>query len=113
MNPPSLIDLLLLTWEDDQGDTHRFRLLNLISGKWHQAGILLGHNSDSLINIKQKTVDNEERFQDVLSQWIDNDGYPPKYPLTWKGIFELLYDLGRGKIAEELKQALSASKKCT
>ena len=106
VRPPSLADLTLLRWEDKEGSTHRFRLLKLISDEWWDAGILLGLPAAELENIKQKTDDNVRRFTLVFTQWIDNDGHPPQYPLSWDGVCELLYDLERDSAAEELKQAL-------
>ena len=69
-------------------------------------GLRLGLNAAELANIKQKTDDNEQRLTLIFTQWIDNDGHPPQYPLSWDGVCELLYDLDRDKAAEELKQAL-------
>ena len=106
VSAPSLADLTLLRWTDDKGKTHRLKLLKLISNEWWEAGLLLGLNTAELENIEQKTNDNERRFALIFARWIDNDGHPPQYPLSWDGVCELLYDLDRDNAAEELKQAL-------
>ena len=103
---PSLADLTLLRWTDDKGKTHRLKLLNLISNEWRDAGLLLELNTAELENIEQKTNDDERRFALVFTRWIDNDGQPPQYRLSWDGLCDLLYDLDRDSAAEELKQAL-------
>ena len=106
VSAPSLADLTLLRWMDDKGKTRRFRLLRQVSDQWWTAGLLLGLNAAELENIKQKTDDNEQRLAFIFTRWIDNDGHPPQYPLSWDGVCELLYDLDRDNAAEELKQAL-------
>lgn len=107
MRCPSLDDLTLLRWEDDNRKTHRFRLLKLISSEWWNSGILLGLKADELENIQQKTNDNVQRLTYIFTQWIDNYGHPPRYPLSWDGVCELLCDLGRDRAAEDLAVALS------
>ena len=103
---PSLDNLSFLKWKDDKGKTCRFKLLGQVSSKWWDAGLRLGLNTDQLANIKQKTDDNEQRLAAIFTQWINNDGHPPDYPLSWDGVCELLYDLDRDSAAEELTQAL-------
>ena len=105
-SPPSLKDLTLLRWTDDEGKTHRFRLLRKVSDDWWNAGLLLGLTTAELGDIKQEMDDNERRFAFVFSKWIADNGHPPEYPLSWDGVCELLSDLDKEEVAEELRQAL-------
>ena len=41
---------------------------------------------------------------EVLTKWLDNGS--PHYPLTWEGVFELLYDLDETELISELENAL-------
>ena len=67
---------------------------------------MLGLSTAELGNIKQKTDDDEQRFALIFTRWIERDGHPPRYPLSWDGVHELLCDLDRVSAAEELKLAL-------
>lgn len=91
---------------NDKGETQNFKLLELISSKWWDAGIRLKLTIDTLENYKQKAEDNEQRLEYIFSQWIDSNGCPPEYPLTWKGLIELLCDIDKRSAADELSKVL-------
>ena len=103
---PSLKDLTLLWWTDDEGKIHRFHLLRKVSGDWLKAGLLLGLTTAELWDIMLKMDDNERRFAFVFRKWIADNGHPPEYPLSWDGVCELLSDLDKEEVAEELRQAI-------
>ena len=63
-------------------------------------------STDQLKNIKQRSDDNMERCREVFGSWIEREGCPPHYPLTWEGLFELLIDVGRHTAMQQLKHAL-------
>lgn len=88
-----------------RGETQSFKLLELISSKWWDAGIRLGLTIDTLENYKQKTEDNDKRLEYIFSQWIDSNGHS-EYPLTWDGLTELLRDIDKDSAAEELLKVL-------
>ena len=106
--PPTLAELALLKWKDEKGNVCRFKLMNLVSNVWWKTGILLGLNPAELQNIEQQSSKNEQRLALVLTQWIDNDGHPPQYPLSWDGVYELLCDLDKNSAAEELRRAMDS-----
>ena len=81
-------------------------MLEQVSDQWRHAGLLLGLSQAALKNIKQKSDEDVERFEHVLTYWIESNGHL-EYPLTWDGVCELLRDIDRDTAAEKLKQALS------
>ena len=103
---PSLASLRLIKWQDEKGETKRYSLLKTVSSEWQRLGDLLQLSTDQLKNIKQKSDDNVERCREVFASWIDCEGCPPCYPLTWEGLFELLIDVDRHTAMQQLKQAL-------
>ena len=48
--------------------------------------------------------DPEQCCVEVLTKWLDN--VFPEYPLTWEGVFELLYDLDETELISKLEIAL-------
>lgn len=101
----TISNLTLIKWKGEEGETQSFKLLELISSKWWDAGIRLGLTIDTLENYKQKTEDNEKRLEYIFSQWIDSNGHS-EYPLTWDGLTELLRDIDKDSAAEELLKVL-------
>ena len=83
-----------------------------MSDDWWNAGLLLGLTTAELGDIKQEMDDNERRFAFVFSKWIADNGHPPKYPLSWDGVCELLSTLDKEEVAEELRQALKGKDGC-
>ena len=57
------------------------------------------------------TTDNVDRCISVFSHWINNNGYPPNYPLTWDGLSELLRDVEHETAAMRLKEVLKETTK--
>lgn len=87
------------------------KLLEQISSKWHEIGILLGQQVAALDNYRRMTDDNVKRCLRVFSDWINRHGHPPDYPLTWDGLGELLSDIEHETAAIRLKEVLKTLKK--
>ena len=65
----------------------------------------------SRIDIIATSIAPERCMGDVLTIWVDNAICLPRterYPLTWKGLCQLLKDSEFGEVAQELKRALSS-----
>lgn len=103
----TISNLTLIKWEDEEGECHSFKLLELISSKWWDVGIRLGLTIDTLENHRQKNEDNDKRLEYIFSQWIDSNGHP-EYPLTWEGLSELLRDIDKDSAARELVKVLES-----
>ena len=55
--------------------------------------------------------DPEDCIRQVFVKWLDNAPQLPnycQYPLTWRGLHNLLLDSDNGEAADELKVALSS-----
>ena len=99
------LNLSLIKWKDDQGQTHRFFLKDKISHKWCDIGECTELAFPELENISEKYHgDPKECCRAVLGQWLDNP--PPDYPTTWKGLLELLEDSQLGQVVSELRAIL-------
>ena len=79
-----------------------------VSSHWRDIGELIGLSVSNLKNIATKHRDNPlECCRAVLCHWLEN---PPKeYPITWRGLLELLEDSRLGQVVSELKIVLSKS----
>ena len=79
-----------------------------ISSHWRDVGELIGLSVSNLENIATKHRDSPlECCRAVLSHWLKN---PPKeYPITWRGLLELLEDCRLGQVVSDLKIVLSKS----
>ena len=96
--------LSLIKWMDQDKNKQKFRLVRKISDKWFDAGLLVGVPTTALESYSQRFVDNNKRCIQVLSDWINN-GHPD-YPPTWAGLYNLLCDIEKGTVAQELKKVL-------
>ena len=109
--PPGRIQLRylnLIKWTDEGGKTQRFYLMERISSKWRDLGVLIGLSVSDLDNIATEHRDKPlECCRAVVGRWLSN---PPKeYPITWRGLFELLEDCKLGQVVSELDIVLSKS----
>ena len=107
---PSVESLTIIKWTDKKGEVHKFELKKHISSKWFDIGVRLGQSMNTLENYKQQYDDNNIRMDYVFRQWIDNDGHPSVYPMTWAGVIELLQDMDMNGTANGLKEALEAKR---
>ena len=97
--------LMLIKWKDEQGQIHRFYLMDKIENKWRDIGQVLGNSIPQLDDVSTKHRGNSrECCRAVLGRWLTNP--PPDYPATWNGLIELLEDCELRHVATELKTAL-------
>ena len=79
-----------------------------ISLRWRDIGELIGlsfHQLDCMAREHHNI--HIDCCRAVLGHWLDN---PPKeYPITWRGLIELLQDSELGQLVSELKTVLSKS----
>lgn len=83
-------------------------VIKKVSFKWHLLGLRLGQDLGELDNY------GKESFSDyctccvrVFSHWIGNDGYPPDYPLSWEGVYNVLVAIDQSGVAEKMKKELA------
>ena len=76
--------------------------------KWRDIGELIGLSFQQLECMAKEYRDkNIDCCRAVLGQWLENP--PEEYPITWRGLIELLQDSELGQVVTELKNALSKS----
>ena len=96
---------MLIRWEDELGQTHRFHLMDKIENKWRDIGQVLGNSIPQLDGMSTEYRGNSrECCRAVLGRWLDNP--PPDYPATWNGLIELLEDCQLSRVVSELKTVL-------
>ena len=100
--------LKLIKWTDERGETQRFYLMEEIKSKWRDIGELIGLSFQQLECMTGEYRDKHiDCCRAVLGHWLEN---PPKgYPITWRGLIELLQDSELGQVVSELKKVLSKS----
>lgn len=103
---PQLHLLILLTWRDHKGKEHKVEILKALKRKWQKLGQLLGLSPRDLETFKKEENKKIGRCRRIFSHWIDSNGYPPNYPLTWQGLEKLLRDLKQKRTANNLNNAL-------
>ena len=78
-----------------------------ISFKWRDVGELL-LSFEQLHCIAEEHRDKHmDCCRAVLHHWLENP--PEEYPITWRGLIELLQDSELGQVVAELKNALRKS----
>ena len=80
-----------------------------MSSRYQNAGQLLGLNLEYISRLKQRSLmDNRRTCELIFEHWVKNNGHPPNYPLTWKGLYNLLCDIQHRKLAEDMKYKLAS-----
>ena len=110
--PPDRVQskhLKLIKWRDERGETQRFYLMERASLKWRDIGELISLSFQQLECMEKEYRDKHiDCCRAVLGHWLDNP--PEEYPITWRGLIELLQDSELGQVVTELKSVLSKSK---
>jgi hypothetical protein len=105
---PDLEFLTLFKWKDAQGVQRELRITSTVSDKWRDLGSRVGLITAQLERFKSRSLrDNDECCVHVFTHWYNNDGYGG-YPLTWKGLYDLLCDIKHKKVAKDLEAALGS-----
>ena len=104
---PDLPSLELMIWRDSDERERRLEIIKTVSSSWQRVGTLLGQDMAELE--RYKTIefnDSEKCCRRVFDSWIKEDGCPPRYPLTWRGVWSLLDHINHRHAANNLTDAL-------
>ena len=100
--------LKLIKWTDERGEIQRFSLMERVSLHWRDIGELIGLSFQQLECLAgEHRGKHTDCCRAVLGSWLDDP--PEEYPITWRGLIELLQDSELGQVVSELKNALSKS----
>lgn len=77
----------------------RFRLRNEVSASWQDIAIRLEFEPDQLEDLDSNVKYNKDRIQKVFNCWFINA--PDEYPLSWKGLHDILRDVNRIDVASK------------
>ena len=93
--------------EYKEGDREeKFELVSLVSGSWKKIGILIDLTFDVLENYEKEKRSNPVRcWERVMQDWLDGQG-SSSYPITWNGLYKLLRNINKGKVAQDLEKAV-------
>ena len=81
--------------------------MEAIGVKWRDVAALLGLSVNQMDGIQQQSfLDPEQCCYRVFDHWIINNGEFTDYPITWRGLHELLRDIDNNALAERMKAAL-------
>lgn len=105
MSCPTKVNLLCITYQDEDGETHNFKLIENVCDRWFSAGFRLSLSKKTLDKYKEKAEDDIKYCEYVFFKWI-KIGVHPEYPVTWAGLHTLLIDIGRRTAAEKLSTIL-------
>ena len=106
---PDLNFLIVFNWEDKKGVEQKRKIIKKVSAEWKEIGRLIGLDEPDLTRFKNlEQSDIYECCVRVFNHWINNDGYLPKYPLSWKGLYDILCDIDHKALANDLEVALAS-----
>ena len=57
---------------------------------------------------RRSMLTNETNCYRVFDHWVNNDGYPPNYPLSWKGVYDVLCAIDHRGTANNMKKVLNS-----
>ena len=85
----------------------RMNIADKIGSKYQRLGTILGLNMATIDSYKQQSFMNLGQTSGrILNDWIERNGHPPNYPLTWKGLYDVLCDIGHRNAAETMRSDL-------
>ena len=95
------------------GNKQTLRLLQCLAPRWKKVGEILGLDRAVIQTIENPGSgrDPEACIHQVFVKWLDNAPALPnyrQYPLTWRGLYNLLLDSDNTAAAFELKDAISS-----
>ena len=97
--------LHLIKWQSPQGEEKRYRLIEQVSAKWRDFGSMLEVTQNTMDEWHQTVLgDARQCWVKVMQAWLEQ-GHE-EYPLTWKGLFDLLEDVECAGVVPQLKEAL-------
>ncbi len=86
----------------------KFRLINMVSSRWESFGAQLDIHYNQLEAWRQECLGNAARcWNKVMGHWLAEGG-TPNYPANWEGLYVLLKDVECSKIAQQLKEVVTA-----
>ena len=100
--------LTLLNWTDANGQKQRLEIVQTVNAKWRTIGLLLGQSVGDLDVYERHGGPVDDCCSRIFDRWINNNGYPPEYPLSWESLKNLLRDVQHSSAADTLKRALSS-----
>lgn len=96
---------MLIKYKDEKGEEIQLRIKESICNKWKDIGHLFKIKRSRLkawaTEYRDKPLD---CIEEVMDYWFENP--TAEYPVSWKGLKDLLNDIQHCKIAEELEKAL-------
>lgn len=102
--------LLLITWEDPKSGVQKFRLINLVSSKWENFGLILNQEENLLESWKTECLgDARKCWKKVMQHWLTEQVQDNtcRHQPTWGGMLKLLDDAEFSEIANRLKTILT------
>ncbi len=79
---------------------------------WNSIGTALAISNAELAGYKKRHMeDSNDCIREVYSRWLENGGQLANsrtYPVSWKGLYNLLLDCELQELAEKLCEALRA-----
>jgi hypothetical protein len=81
-------------------------VIKTVSSQWRQLGLRLGQSTNALDNYdRQAMLNNDTCCEWVFNHWCDNGG--GSYPVTWKGVYDVLCAINHRMAADDMKSALA------
>ena len=103
-----MIIISLLGSQPTIAEITRMGIAEEICSDYQTLGILVGIGLPQVESYRQQSFMNTTHTcYLILDKWISKNGHPPQYPLTWKGLYNILCDMQYNKVAEKLKVELS------
>ena len=98
--------LQLIKWTNKEGSTSRLRLYDEMAPCWKSVADLL--ELDTKIIGSNHHDDVLECIRAVMEEWMSAGPNITTYPCTWKGLCELLDDVGLAKASKDLREVCSS-----
>lgn len=91
----------------ERGEKRTYRLCEKVAAHYKEISDTLGLTLPQRNNIEHNTTVYGERVERVFQEWLQNaNQLPNKYPLSWDGLRQILFDSNLGQIATEFFNVL-------
>lgn len=69
----------------------------------------MGQSTNDLDGYDRRSMlANDTNCERVFDHWVNNDGHPPNYPLSWKGVYDVLSAVDHRGTANNMKEELNS-----
>lgn len=96
--------------DPNTGEREMIEIIRQLAPSWKKVAMFIGLNRGIIMDFERDGIANEGRcLMNVIEMWKYNlSNHRARYPVTWKGMYDLLEDSQHRRLARNLENAIDA-----